>query len=258
MKKIPFKFTSTRLYQTPPFSALNSYAEKVDKSIQTNILSYPVIDVQDMSDSPTMSNDMYTSHNNRGYIHSKPHSSSSSKPNNMNTLTAESTSDTSTITSFPSSTNELNRRQSRQMSINYDFQFRRLVKTELQQYAQTYDNNENLKLKLSKSLSRKIEAENLIIEEINNLRPILTSEYQIYKQRFETLNSNLKYLKQFLSTKNEYIAQETRTLTELRSLRSQLVEEDIITQIDTTINKKEKLLKVETDYVAMVQSISGQ
>jgi hypothetical protein len=170
--------------------------------------------------------------------------STSSHSNDHTTTTASSSSSSAASTTTDTRTD----------NINYDYQFRRLVKTELYQYAQSYQNNENLKSKFASSLAKKTEAEDILISEVKMLRPLLISEYDILNKRYTALQNNLNFFKNILHTKKLYMEEITGVLTDMKNLRVKIKEREILETMDTTISKKQKLQRIEGELYELLQT----
>ena len=220
-------------------SSTLDYEQHSVKKKSDSQLSYPVIDLPEDQPSSLIKNLSFSFHSSESKFHSLNHD----KASNPSTLSIKQQPKIS-IKNIDD-------------GINYDYQFRKLIKTELFHYAQSYKNNDVLKTKFSLSLDKKLEAENILISEIQTLRPLLISEYEILDKTYLSMQQNLNFYKHILNTKMTDIETMKVVLTDMNKLRVRIREKDILQTMDITINKNQKLLQIELELTDILKKTFG-
>ena len=137
--------------------------------------------------------------------------------------------------------------------LNYEQKLKQAAQLEIVEYSKTYTNLENLKLNLQKSLSRKEEAENMIIGELNQLRPLLNQELVLYESRYKNLLKTLDFLKNAIKNKKSQIITEKELLVQMTDIKNKIYEKRILSEYNIALTKKQELIIVDEELLNILQ-----
>jgi len=142
-------------------------------------------------------------------------------------------------------------------NLKYEQQAKKSAALEVEQKSKIVETTENFRSSLVKSMQKKIEAENIIIEELISLQPLISNEIEVFRNRVRQLQQVSSVLETSYRTKEKQISQELELLTQMQQLRDRISERNILSEYNRALGKKQELIQVDQElYNNLAQVIS--
>ena len=146
-------------------------------------------------------------------------------------------------------------------NINYEKIIKNSAITEQNKNNQIYTNLTTFNTIITNSITKKLEAENIIINELITLYPILLQELNTYNIRINELKSILITLTNTYNIKQKQIKEENILINDMKSISNKIQEKRILYEYNQALAKKQELLDIDTNlyntlniYISQVSS----
>ena len=132
-------------------------------------------------------------------------------------------------------------------NINYEKIIKTSALVEQNKSNQIYTNLTNFNNIITNSITKKLEAENIIINELITLYPIILQELNTYNIRINELKSILITLTNTYNIKQKQIKEENILINDMLSISNKIQEKRILYEYNQALTKKQELLDIDTN-----------
>lgn len=143
-------------------------------------------------------------------------------------------------------------------NLKYEQQAKKTAALEVEQNSRIVETTETFRSSVSRSLAKKLEAENIIIEELTSLRPLISNEIQVFANRVRELQQVSGVLETSYRTKERQISQELELLSEMQQIRDRISERNILAEYDRALGKKKDLIQVDQELYRNLAQVIAQ
>jgi hypothetical protein len=129
-----------------------------------------------------------------------------------------------------------------------------LSEKELLESQQAFQNIGILQSSLSRSINKQIEAEDIIITEVERLRALLDEELTVVSNRATQLTHNEEILLKSKTSKTKQVEQAKSLIVQMTQIHEQIVEKSIRHEFYLALEKQQQLLLIEEDLLSTIES----